>query len=201
MLVKHIQPRDSRENQTLLMLCGCLGWQEAKSIQIFLVFAVKSVRRQPARKCRMPPPKRCWMAHIALFWREVGISYYSVSLFAKSRLSLSGHSSAVFVNVKATLPLWDGTKILQISFIFRRIEKSNQNFEIVMPNLKFSSFFPPLLHPWCTYHILKIEALFFQIVFLIKNNSNICSHQRGFFSAADFARLSLPSPSPCRGNR
>ena len=61
--------------------------------------------------------------------------------------SLSDHSSALFVNVKATLPMWDSTKILQISFW--RIEKSNQNLEIVMPNLKFSYFFPPLLHPWC----------------------------------------------------
>ena len=37
-----------------------------------------------------------------------------------------------------------------------------------MPNLKFSFFFPPLLHPWCTYHILKIEALFSNFFFFSK---------------------------------
>ena len=63
-----------------------------------------------------------------------------------------------------------------------------------MSNLKFYYFFPPLLHPWCII-FSKSRHFFSNFVVLLKNNSDICSHRRGFFSAADFARLSLPSPS------
>ena len=110
MLVKHIQPRDSRENQTLdavWVLKRAGGKKRSK------IFGVCS------EKCEMPASSEMRDAtskmvldgshsHIALR-REVGV-FHSVSLFAKSRLSLSDHPSALFANVKATLPMWDSPK-------------------------------------------------------------------------------------------
>ena len=146
MLVKHIQPRDSRENQTLLMLCGCLSRQEAKSVP--KIFGVCS------EKCEMPASLEMRDAsskmvldgsHCTLLEAGRNLLLLGFTFCKKSALS----PSALFANVKGTLPLWDSTKILRISCNFRRIEKSNQNLEIVIPNLKFSYFFPPLPHFSC----------------------------------------------------